>query len=125
MIALMASFPKVRERVKHWDEELRKINFFVEEFRKIEGNKVLSELPRKHTLTKVDTTETFGKISETHKRSGYFLSDELSRRGIVGPFPGATYTWKMNTYGLTWAQVKYLAESFKEIAREHGLTVRD
>ena len=125
MIALMASFPKVRERVKHWDEELEKINFFVDEFRKIEGNKVPSELPRKHTLTKVDTTETFGRISETHKRSGYFLSDELSKRGIVGPFPGATHAWKMNTYGLSWGQVKYLAESFKEIAREHGLTVRD
>jgi len=123
MIALMASFPKVKERVKRWDEEVEKVNFFAGEFLKIEGNKVVSEMPRKHTLTKVDTIETFGKVSDTHKRRGYFLSDELSKRGIVGPFPGATRAWKMNTYGLNWKQVKHLAASFKEIAAEHGLSV--
>ncbi len=121
LVALMASFPKVRERVKNWDDEVEKVNYFTQEFLKIPGNKVLSELPRKHTLTKVDTTETFGKVSETHKKKGYFFTNELSKRGIVGPFPGATHAYKINTYGLSWSQIKHLSESYLDIAREYDL----
>jgi len=123
LIAMMASFPAVRERVKHWDEEVKKINYFAEEFLKIEGNKILSEMPRKHTLTKVDTTESFDKIARTHKRRGFFFSDELKERRIVGEFAGATRAWKLNTYGLTWDQVKYLAQALQHIARKYGINV--
>ncbi len=123
LIALMASFPRVRERVKHWDDEVKKINYFINEFRKIEGNKVLSEMPRKHTLTKVDTTGSFDKIARTHKRKGFFFSDELKKRRIVGEFAGATRQWKLNTYGLTWDQIRYLAQAFRDIARKYGINV--
>jgi len=123
MIAMMASFPTVRERVKHWGEEIRKSNYFIDEFLKIEGNQVSSELPRKHTLTKVDTTGSFDKIAQTHKRRGFFFSDELKERRILGEFPGATRAWKLNTYGLTWDQIKYLAQSFQDIARKYGISV--
>jgi len=123
LIAMMASFPRVRERVKHWDDELKKSNYFINEFLKIEGNKVLSEMPRKHTLTKVDTTGSFDKIARTHKRRGFFFSDELKKRRIVGEFSGATRQWKLNTYGLTWDQIKYLAQSFHGIAKKYGINV--
>ncbi len=123
LIAMMASFPRVRERVKHWDDEVKKINYFINEFRKIEGNKVLSETPRKHTLTKVDTTGSFDKIARTHKRRGFFFSDELKKRRIVGEFAGATRQWKLNTYGLTWSQIKYLAQAFHDIARKYGINL--
>ncbi len=123
LIAMMASFPKIRERVKHWDDEVKKINYFINEFNKIEGNKVISEMPRKHTLTKVDTSGSFDKIARTHKRRGFFLSDELKKRRIVGEFAGATRQWKLNTYGLTWDQTKYLAQAFQEIAKKYGIKV--
>jgi Sep-tRNA:Cys-tRNA synthetase len=123
LIAMMASFPAIKERVKHWDEEIKKTNYFVDEFLKIEGNKILSELPRKHTLTKVDTTESFDKIAQTHKRRGFFFSDELKKRRIVGIFTGATRAWKMNTYGLTWNQIKHLAQAFQDIAEKYELKV--
>jgi len=123
LIAMMASFPAVRERVKHWDDEVKKSNYFINEFLKIEGNKVLSEMPRKHTLTKVDTTGSFDKIARTHKRRGFFFSDELKKRWIVGEFAGATRQWKLNTYGLTWDQIKYLAEAFQDIAKRYGIKV--
>jgi Sep-tRNA:Cys-tRNA synthetase len=123
LIAMMASFPAVKERVKHWDDEIKKINYLMDEFLKIEGNKVLSEMPRKHTLTKVDTTGSFDKIAQTHKRRGFFFSDELSDRKIVGEFAGATRAWKLNTYGLTWDQIKYLARAFQDIARKYGIRV--
>ena len=123
LIAMMASFPAVKERVKHWDDEIKKINYFMDEFLKIEGNKVPSEMPRKHTLTKVDTTGSFDKIAQTHKRRGFFFSDELGDRKIVGEFAGATRAWKLNTYGLTWDQIKYLANAFQDIARKYGIKV--
>jgi len=123
MIAMMASFPKIKERIKHWDEEIKKINYFVDEFLKIEGNKVLSEVPRKHTLTKVDTTGSFDKIAQTHKRRGFFFSDELKERKIIGEFAGATKKWKFNTYGLSWEQIKYLANVFQEIAKKYNIKV--
>ena len=121
LLSMMASFPAVRERTEHWAEEVKKSNYFIDEFLKIDGNTILSEMPRKHTLTKVDTTESFNKVAETHKKRGYFLTNELKKRGIVGIFPGATRQWKLNTYGLTWAQVKHVAESFKDLARAHNL----
>ncbi len=123
LVAMMASFPAVQERVKHWNEEVKKINYFAEEFLKIEENKILSEMPRKHTLTKVDTTGSFDKIARTHKRRGFFFSDELKKRRIVGEFAGATRAWKLNTYGLTWTQIEYLTQALQDIARKHGINV--
>jgi len=123
--AMMASFPKVKERVENWDEELEKVDYLVEEFLKIEGNKILSEMPRKHTAVKVDTRESFDKIAKDHDRRGYFFYDELKERGIIGISPGATRTWKMNSFGLTWDQIEHLAESFKDIARKYDLPVKD
>ena len=123
LIAMMASFPAVKERVKNWDEELNKINFFTKEFLKIEGNEVLSEMPRRHTLTKVDTRNSFDKIARNHKRRGYFFSDELKARKIIGEFPGATRAWKLNTYGLTWEQINYLSQAFQDIAIQYNLTI--
>ncbi len=123
LVAMMASFPTVKERVRHWNEELERSTFFIAQFLEIEGNQVSSELPRKHTLTKVDTTGSFDRIANTHARRGYFLYDELTKRKITGIFPGATREFKLNTYGLSWSQITYLANAFKAIAEEHGLSV--
>ena len=90
LVAMMAAFPHVKERVEKWDAEVRKSNFFVSELLKIEGTEVLSEMPRRHTLTKVSTVNSFDKVARTHKRRGFFLHDELRKWKIVGIFPGAT-----------------------------------
>ncbi|MBN2014765.1 MAG: O-phospho-L-seryl-tRNA:Cys-tRNA synthase [Candidatus Altiarchaeota archaeon] len=124
LIAMMASFPRVKERVKHWDQELKKIEYFIKEFLNIEGNSIISELPRRHTFTKVDCTNSFDKVAQTHKKKGFFLYDELDKRKITGIFPGATKQLKLSTYGLTWEQIKYLTEAFKDIAEKHGITVK-
>ncbi|RLF16158.1 MAG: O-phospho-L-seryl-tRNA:Cys-tRNA synthase [Thermoprotei archaeon] len=124
-IAMMLSFPHVKERVKRWGEEVERSNFFVKEFMKIEGCRILSELPRKHTLTYVDTTESFDKVARTHRRRGYFLFDELVKRRVIGVFPGSTRRWKLNVYGLTWDQVRHVAWAFKDIARSYGLKVEE
>jgi len=121
ILAMMASFPTVKRRVKAWDEYVTKSNYVVDALLGIKGNTCVSEYPRKHTLSKVDTTGSFDTIARTHKRRGFFLSDELKQRGIVGAFSGATRAWKLNTYGLSWGQIRYLADAFKEIAGRYGL----
>ena len=124
VLSMMASFPQVKERVKRWDAEVKKSNYFIREFLRIERNKIASECPRKHTLSKVDTRDSFDRIAKTHKRRGYFLSDELKRKGIVGEFAGSTRVWKLNTYGLSWDRIKYLSETFIEIAGKYELPVK-
>lgn len=124
LLSMMASFPTVKARTLKWDDEVKRSNFFIDRLLKITGSKVLSEYPRKHTLTKVDTTGSFDTVAKTHKRRGFYFSDELSSRGIVGEFAGATRTWKLNTYGLNDKQVCYLADVFIEIAEKYELPVQ-
>jgi Sep-tRNA:Cys-tRNA synthetase len=121
ILAMMASFPTVKRRAEEWDEYVTKSNYVVDALLGIKGNTCVSEYPRKHTLSKVDTTGSFDTVARTHKRRGYFLSDELKQRGIVGAFSGATRAWKLNTYGLSWDQIRYVADAFKEIAGKYGL----
>jgi Sep-tRNA:Cys-tRNA synthetase len=123
LIGMMASFPRVRERVNRWDQELANGNLVVEALRSITGTKIRSEYPRKHTLTRVDTINSFDKVAQTHKKRGFFFSSALRDRGIAGIIPGATKVWKYNTYGMTRAQAEYLAKSFVGIAEENGLPV--
>jgi Sep-tRNA:Cys-tRNA synthetase len=121
LLSMMASFPTVKERVLHWDEQVKRSNYFIDRLLKISGSRVLSEYPRKHTLTKIDTTGSFDTVAKTHKRKGFYFSDELSTRGIVGEFAGATRTWKLNTYGLNEKQIRYLADAFTEIAEKYEI----
>ena len=121
ILAMMASFPTVKRRVEEWEEYVAKSNYAVDALLDIKGNTCVSEYPRKHTLSKVDTTGSFDTVARTHKRRGFFFSDELKQRGIVGAFSGATRAWKLNTYGLSWDQIRYVADAFKEVAGKYGL----
>jgi Sep-tRNA:Cys-tRNA synthetase len=124
LVGMMASFSHVKERVKHFDRELENHRVVIEALLSIEGTKVLSEYPRKHTLTRVDTTGSFDRAAETHKKKGFFFSSALNERGIFGIIPGATRVWKFNTYGMTEKQARYLADAFVAVAQENGLPVK-
>lgn len=123
LLTLIASFPSVVERVEKWDEEVEKARLLVGELERIEGVKQLGERPKKHTLMHFETGPFFS-VSQTHKRKGYFLYDELRERKIVGIQPGLTKHFKLNTYGLSWEQVRYVAQAFLEIAEKYGLKVK-
>lgn len=122
LVTLMASFPDVVRRVERWGEELEKIRFLVKELERIEGIRQIGIRPKMHTLTHLET-DPFFKVSEAHKRKGYFLYDELRDRKIVGIQPGLTKHFKLNTFGLTWDQIKYVRDAFLEIAEKYGLKV--
>jgi len=122
ILAMMASFPTVKRRINEWDQYVTKSNYVVNALLAINGSTCVSEYPRKHTLTKVDTSGSFDTVARTHKRRGFFFSDELKQRGIVGAFAGATRAWKFNVYGLNWDQIRYVADAFGEIAAKYGLS---
>jgi Sep-tRNA:Cys-tRNA synthetase len=123
VVGLIASFPAVRERVNHFDEELANHRLVIDALLSIEGTKVASEFPRRHTLTRMDTTGSFDIVAGTHKKRGFFLSSALAKRGITGIMPGVTKQWKFNTYGLTREQAEYLADAFLAIAEENSLRI--
>jgi Sep-tRNA:Cys-tRNA synthetase len=123
VMGMMASFPLVKERVGRWQEELANGKIVTDALRSIQGTTVLSEYPRRHTLTRVDTGDSFDRVARTHKKRGYFFTSALADRGIGGVIPGATRVWKFNTYGLTKKQCEHLAGAFTDIARENGIPV--
>lgn len=123
IVGLIASFPMVQERVNHWDEELANHRIVIDALRSIEGTKVASEFPRRHTLTRMDTSASFDVVARIHKKRGFFLSSALAKRGITGIMPGVTKQWKFNTYGLTRTQTEYLADAFVAIAEENGIRI--
>ena len=122
LITLMASFPHVVERVERWPEEVEKARHLVEQLERIEGTRQLGVRPKQHTLIHMES-EGLHKVSETHKRRGFFLYDELRERNIVGIQAGLTKHFKLNTYGLSLDQVKTVATAFKEIAEKHRLKI--
>jgi Sep-tRNA:Cys-tRNA synthetase len=121
LVGMMASFPQVKERVRHFEEELKNNRIVLDGLLSVSGTKVLSEFPRNHTLTRLDTTASFDTIATTHKKRGFYFSGALEGRGITGVIPGATKIWKFNTYGITKKQAQYLADAFTAIAGENGL----
>ena len=123
LLTLMASFPHVVERVKRWQEEVKKARFLVEQLERIEGTEQLGVKPKQHTLMHMESGG-FYKVSQKHKRRGFFLYDELREKNIVGIQPGLTKHFKLNTYGLSWDEVKKVADAFLEIAEKHGLKTR-
>jgi Sep-tRNA:Cys-tRNA synthetase len=126
LATLMASFPAVVERClpKNAEEEVKKVNFLVGEILKIEDFAVQGVLPKEHPLMKV-MTPGFAKVSETHPRKGFFVREEFKKRGIIGMAPGISKSMKINTFGLTWEQVRLVAWAFKDIAAQNGLNVTE
>mgnify|MGYP000427397059 CR=1 FL=1 len=123
LATLMASFPSVVERVKRWPDEVKKARWLVSELERIEGVRQLGVRPKEHTLICLETPG-FHEIAKKHKRRGFFLYEELKRKGIVGIQPGLTRRIELSTYGLSWQEVERVARAFQEIAEKYGLEVR-
>lgn len=114
LISSMYAFPYVIERVKKWETELEKTQWFIQQIEKIEGVRLMGEKPHKHHLMHFETP-VFWEISQHHKRKGFFLADEMISRGIVGLQRGLTKNIKLSLYGLGWDEVKKVRDSFYEV----------
>ncbi|MDI6736165.1 MAG: O-phospho-L-seryl-tRNA:Cys-tRNA synthase [bacterium] len=114
---LITALPYVKERVKDWDEDVKKARWFVEQMEALGDIEQLGIKPTKHDLLRFKTP-LFDKMAGQQRKRGYFLYYELEKRGITGIKPGQTAWFKLSTYGLTWEQVKYLFGAFEEIAKQ-------
>jgi Sep-tRNA:Cys-tRNA synthetase len=76
--------------------------------------------PHNHPLFHVETP-AFYEVSQTHKRKGWFLYEELKKKKITGVMAGLTQHFKLNTYGVTWDQIKYAADVFLDIGEKYGI----
>lgn len=118
IVALIASFPHIVERVKNWDTELSHARMIVSRLLEEGGFSLMGESPRRHDIIALETP-AFDEIAKTHKKRGYFLAKELKKRGIVGIKPGRTKKFKFSSFGLTDSQADYLVESFIDIKRKY------
>ena len=115
LISSMYSFPNVVERVRNWDEEFKKTRWLIEELEKLDGIMLLGTHPHYHHLVAFETP-IFWEISKHHKRKGFFLAEEMIKRGIVGLHKGLSKHIKFSVYGLSWDQVRLIRDSFYDIA---------
>ncbi|MBI5253160.1 MAG: O-phospho-L-seryl-tRNA:Cys-tRNA synthase, partial [Euryarchaeota archaeon] len=115
LISSMLSFPYVKERVKRWEEETKKSEKFIKEMENIGDLMLLGERPHRHHLLHFETP-LFWEISKTHKRKGFFLAEEMQKRGIVGLHKGLSKHVKMSVYGLSEEEINKVLNAFREVA---------
>lgn len=115
LISSMMSFPHVKERVKNWDEELKKTREFADRMESECDMVLMGDVPHNHHLLHFETP-LFWDISKVHKKRGFFLASEMNRRGISGLHRGMTKHIKMSVYDLSEDEVEKVVEAFVEVA---------
>jgi len=118
LISAMYSFRHVVERVDKWEEELAKTRWFIREMEKLDDVMLLGERPHRHHLLNFETP-IFWEISKRHRRRGFFLAEEMIKRGIVGLHRGLSKHIKLSLYGLEWSEVKKVRDAFFEVAERY------
>jgi Sep-tRNA:Cys-tRNA synthetase len=118
LITLMASFPHVKERINHWDEQVLKAQWFSTELEKL-GFKQLGEKPHRHDLLHFEAPMLYD-ISKRVRERGYFLYKELKGRDIWGLQPGLTKAFKLSTFAADKEQLAFVIDSFKAILSKYS-----
>jgi Sep-tRNA:Cys-tRNA synthetase len=118
IITLMASFPYVKERIQHWDEQVSKAQWFSAQLEKL-GFEQLGEKPHRHDLLHFEAPALY-EISKGVRERGFFLYKELKERGIWGPQPGLAKSFKLSTFAADRQQLAFTVDSFKAILNKYG-----
>jgi len=118
LITLMASFPYVKERVQHWDEQVSTAQWFSTELEKL-GFEQLGEKPHRHDLLHFDAPALY-EISKRLRERGFFLYKALKERGIWGPQPGLAKSFKLSTFAADRQQLEFVVDSFKAILNKYS-----
>ena len=113
VITMIASFNSVLQRVGQWKEEVENSRWFSKEMEKL-GFIQLGEKPHNHDLMFIESKRLF-EVSQTHPSRGYFLYEELKKKGVVGVKPGLTKNFKLSTYRLSRQDLERVVDAFKEI----------
>jgi Sep-tRNA:Cys-tRNA synthetase len=117
LATLMASFPTVVERVKHWDEQVAKAQWFSTAMEGL-GFVQLGDKPHRHDLMVFETTALFD-ISQRVRERGYYLYKEMESRGVWGIKPGQTKALELSTFAATREQLEQVVEAFSAILEKY------
>jgi Sep-tRNA:Cys-tRNA synthetase len=118
LVTLMASFPYVKERVKHWDEQVSKAQWFSAELEKL-GFIQIGEKPHRHDLLHFEAPALY-EISKRVRERGFFLYKELKERGIWGTQPGMAKSFKLSTFAADKEQLGFVVDSFRSILNKYS-----
>ncbi|AGK62107.1 Sep-tRNA:Cys-tRNA synthase [Archaeoglobus sulfaticallidus PM70-1] len=118
VMTLIASFPHIVERIKRWDEEVRKARYFAERFEEL-GIIQLGEKPHNHDLMFFESKVLY-EISKKAKSGRFFLYKELKKKKIHGIKPGLTKHFKLSTYMLSEEEIEYIIRAFEEIIEKYS-----
>ncbi|MFP3897810.1 MAG: O-phospho-L-seryl-tRNA:Cys-tRNA synthase [Dehalococcoidia bacterium] len=118
LMTLMASFPHVKERLDHWDEQVSKAQWFSARLEEL-GFEQLGERPHRHDLLHFEAP-ALHEISGRVRERGYFLYKELKERGIWGPQPGVSRSFKVSTFAATSQELGFVVDSFRAILDKHS-----
>jgi Sep-tRNA:Cys-tRNA synthetase len=113
LLTMMASFPRIVDRVKNWSEEVDKARWFSERMSQMEID-LQGDRPHHHDLM-FFKAENLYSISNKAKKGRYFLYRDLKDRGICGIKPGLTRQFKLSTYLLSKEDLEKVLKAFKEI----------
>ncbi len=124
LATLMSSLAHVVERTRpeNWAKQVENARSLAATLERIEGVRLLGTRPHEHTLMQFETP-ALEEAAKNAPKKGFFLYNELKARGIVGIFPGMVKAIKLNTFGLTRAQVDHVGQSFIDIAKKYNCNV--
>jgi Sep-tRNA:Cys-tRNA synthetase len=114
LISSMLTFSYVKKRIEQWEDELSKIQDFIDFMESLDGVMLLGERPHRHHLLHFETPR-FYEISKVHRKKGFFLAEALIKRGIVGLHRGMTKHIKLSLYGLS--KIEKVKEAFYDVAK--------
>jgi Sep-tRNA:Cys-tRNA synthetase len=113
LLTMMASFRHVRERVKHWNNQIEKAQWFSREMGKIEIRQ-LGEKPHMHDVMFFESEKLY-EISKHHKNGAFYLYHEFKKNNIWGIKPGLTKYFKLSTFTATREELATVIDTFKSL----------
>ncbi len=113
VVTLMASMPRLVERVRTWDRQVAKARWFCREMEKL-GIRQLGEKEHRHDLIAFESPRLY-EISQSRRQKGYFLYKELKKRRIWGIRPGQTRKFKVSTFAATREELQAVIDAFRDI----------
>ena len=119
LVSAIFSFPYVKERVKNWESEVKRIDKFADALEDLGDIMLLGERPHRHHLLHLETP-VFWEISKGHKRKGFFLAEAMLKYGIVGLHKGLSKHVKLSVYGLTDDEVGKVLNGFSDIIEKYS-----
>lgn len=121
LLSAMAAFPYVRERVARWDDELKKINAFVDDMENIGDIMLLGQRPHKHHLLHFETPRLW-EVSQSKKDKGFHVAKFMIDHGVVGLHRGMSKHVKMSVYGLSDEELSKVRGALHALAEVEELT---